>query len=494
MLHIGAFRTALFSWLLARHGGGDFILRIEDTDQKRLVSGSLANIIESLHDMGVIYDEGPDEASVGALADTYGPVPLGDVPADGGAFGPYFQSQRLGRYREVVEDLLARGKAYYAFETTEELEAARADAEARKVPYRYDRQFRDYPLADAQARVAAGERYVVRFKMPTEGTIRTVDALRGPTDWDAETQDDFVILKGDGFPPYHLAAMVDDHDMEISHVLRGEEWISSFPKHVAIFDAMGWELPVFVHTPSVLGPDGKKLAKRNGAKGVGEFVADGFLPEALVNYLALVGWAPGDDAEVMPLGDIIRKFTIAGISPSPAEFDDKKMAWMNQKYVGALAPDLFVEMALPFLIRAEILPKDPSPELREYAGRVMLLEHEKVKLLADVVKLTDFFFTDLPQYEEKSVAKWLKRDGVADYLADAGARLADLKDWSHDPIEATVLAAAQANGRERGEMTHPMRVAVSGRETGPGLYEMMAVLGRERTLHRLTHAGELARG
>ena len=493
MLHIGAFRTALFSWLLARHSGGDFLLRIEDTDQKRLVPGSLASIIESLRLMGVDYDEGPDKASVAALPDTYGAVPAGIVPDFGGEYSPYFQSQRLPRYREVVDALIASGAAYYAFETTEELEAARAFAESHKVPYRYDRKFRDAPFDEARARVVAGEAHVVRFKMPIEGTIHTVDALRGTIDWDAETQDDFIILKGSGYPPYHLAAMVDDHDMAISHVLRGEEWLSSFPKHVCIFAAMGWDLPFFVHTPSVLGPDSKKLSKRHGAKGVGEFIDEGYLPEALLNFLALVGWSPGDDTEIMPLGDIIGKFSVEGISVSPAIFDADKLVWMNKKYIAALASDEFVARSLPFLTRADLLPANATEAERAYAGRVLLLEQEKTRLLADAPGLTDFFFAELPEYAEKSVAKWLKRDGVAEYLSDAAARLADLPAWSAATVESAVTAAAQAHGREKGEITHPMRVAVSGREVGPGLYDMIDVLGRERTLRRLTRAVELAR-
>jgi len=416
-LHIGALRTALFSYLLARHHGGQFLLRIEDTDQNRLVSGSLQSIIESLRLMGMDYDEGPDRASVAALdAAKYGPVDPALLPESGGAHGPYFQSQRLPRYREVVDSLLDAGKAYYAFETKEELEAMRAAAQMRGEPFLYNRRYRDVPLAEARKRAEDGAEYVVRLKMPIEGPIRTVDALRGETIWDAATQDDFVILKADGFPPYHLAAMVDDYDMRITHALRGEEWLSSSPKHFCLFQALGWEPPVFVHTPSVLGPDGKKLSKRHGAKSVREFIDEGYVAEALVNFLALVGWSPGDDTEVMSPDEIIAKFGIDGISASPGKFD-----------------------------------------------------------------------------AEKLVAKWLKQPGAAEYLSDLGAALMDAAAWDAAAIEAVTREVGAKHGRERGDITHPVRVAVSGREVGPSLFDMMAVLGRERVLTRLGRAVELAR-
>jgi glutamyl-tRNA synthetase len=494
-LHIGALRTALFSWLLARRHGGDFILRIEDTDQARLVPGSLASIIESLRGMGMDYDEGPDKASVAVLSEGYGPVSPDLLPDHGGDFGPYFQSQRLVRYDEVIEQLLNEGKAYFAFETKEELEAARETAKAAKIPYHYDRRYRDLPLDEARARVAKGEPSVVRFKMPVSGTITTVDALRGPIDWDAETQDDFIIRKGDGFPPYHLAAMVDDHDMQISHVLRGEEWISSYPKHVQIFGAMGWEVPVFCHTPSVLGPDGQKLSKRHGAKGIGEYLAEGFLEDALVNFLALVGWSPGKDEEVLPVEELIARFSVEAISVSPGIFDADKLDWMNGVYIRRLSTEELIERALPFLQKAGLVSASPTAEERDYAARVLALEHERLKRLDEAPAVSDFFFPLLPEYQEKSTAKWLRKepDKTAAYLTDLAAALEPLSDWTDAALDAATREVGARHGRERGDLTHPVRVALSGREVGPGLFEMMAVLGRERVLARLNKAVEIAR-
>jgi len=256
---------------------------------------------------------------------------------------------------------------------------------------------------------------------------------------------------------------------------------------------MGWDLPVFVHTPNVLGSDNKKLAKRNGAAGVGEFIAQGFLRETLTNFLAITGWAPGDDTEIMPLDDIIRKFSIDGISVSPAIFDVEKMKWMNGQYIAKLSPERFGELVLPFLIRAGLVSAAPTDVERDYALRVALLEQTKGKLLADFPDLVGFLFGDFPEYAEKSVNKWLKRDGVPAYLESLGARFVDMEAWDTATIETAVREIGAAHGREKGELVHPVRVAISGREVGPGLYEMIAVLGPERTRLRLMRALELAR-
>jgi glutamyl-tRNA synthetase len=452
--------------------------------------------------MGIMYDEGPDAVSIAALdKEKYGEVPTDDLPSFSGGHGPYFQSQRLSRYREVVDTLLAEGKAYYAFETKEELDQQRAVCEARKVPFLYNRQYRDFDPTEAKRRVDAGEECVVRFKMPLTGTIEAEDAIRGTLTWDATSQDDFVILKADGFPPYHLAAIVDDHDMQISHVLRGEEWIPSYPKHIALIRELGWESPVFIHTPSVLGPDKKKLSKRNGAKPVqgiiydkntgepihGYVDHDGVLPEALFNFLALVGWSPGDDAEVMPRDEIVRKFDVSGISPSPGIFDIEKLYWMNGMYIRELPQAVLAERSLPYLQKANLVPSEPDEATHEYVTKVIALEQERIKVLSETPEICEYFFLPLPNYNEKSAEKWLRKSGAKEYLSDLAALLADLQDWSHDPIEQATRTIGAKHNRERGDITHPVRVAVSGRENGPGLFEMMAVLGRERVLARLSH-------
>ena len=514
-LHVGAFRTALFSWLLAKKYGGQFILRIEDTDQGRLVPGGLENLLRSLKILGINYDEGPDKASVAALdAAQYGAVDPTLLPDYGGDYGSYFQSQRLERYHDVIEQLLNDDKAYYAFETAEELDAQRSVANARRIPFVYNRRYRDFPLAEARARVAKGEAAVVRFKMPMAGPIRTMDALRGEMIWDAATLDDFVILKSDGFPPYHLAVVVDDHDMKISHVLRGDDWLPSFPKHVCLIQALDWEQPIWAHTPNVLGDDGKKLSKRHGAnpiygpvpelkdgKPTGELLPgminqQGYLPEALINFLCLIGWSSGDDREVLSLAELLETFSVEGISTSPGKFDADKLLWMNGVYIRHLTADDLVSRALPFLQNAKLVPAEPTTEERQYAAAAIALEQERLKRLDETPGATDFFFPDLPPYNAGSVAKWLKKDGAASaaFLEELAAALEGETAWNHDSLEIVVRDVGAKHNKAKGELTHPVRVAVTGRETGPGLFETMAVLGKKRTLARLAHAAELARG
>jgi glutamyl-tRNA synthetase len=494
--HVGTLRTGLFSWLLAKHSGGDFILRIEDTDQGRTVPGALAEILESFRALGISYDEGPDKESVARLDPArYGAVSPDLLPEHGSAFGPYFQSQRLARYREIAERLVDEGKAYYAFDTPEELDARRAAAQARGRAFLYDRRDRGLPVDEQRARAAAGERYVVRFAMPTEGFIRVHDVLRGATDFDAATQDDFIALKSDGFPTYHLAAMVDDHDMRVSHVIRGEEWQSSTPKHVCLLQALGWEPPVIIHTANINGPDGKKLSKREGAKGVLGYLAEGYLPEALFNFFALLGWSPGDDTEIMSRDEIVRRFGIEGLSRSPAMFDPEKLAWMNGVYIRALPEDALLDRVLPLLAAAGLVPSDPDAATRAYVASVVALERDRLKRLDEIATLTAFFFGDLPaEYESKGVEKWLRKrpDATAAFLKDLRDALAPVSPWTIETIETEARAAGGRHGRERGELTHPIRVAVTGREVGPGLWETMAVLGKDRVLARLDHAAGLA--
>ena len=511
-LHVGAFRTALFSWLFARKHGGDFVLRIEDTDQNRLVPGSLESIIASLHALGLNYDEGPDATSIAALdSDKYGAVDASLLPENGGQFGPYFQSQRLPRYHELIEQLLTDGKAYYAFETKEELDAKRGACDIRKVPYTYDRQFREYPLADARARVAAGEAAVVRIKMPTSGMIEADDLLHGHMQWDATTQDDFIILKADGFPPYHFAAMVDDHDMQISHVLRGDDWLPSLPKHIQIFRAFEWEPPIFVHTPNVLAPGGgKKLSKRHGAKPIlgpvpelkdgvptGEITGglvnnEGYLPDAIVNFLALIGWSAGDNQEVFTREELINAFTLERISRSGGAFDQDKLLWMNGLYIRQMSPDALYAAAEPFILESGLVATDCSAETRAYAAAALALEQEKLTRLDEAPNLIWFFFTDNVLTDEKVVAKWLQKSGVKGYLAALVDAVDALDEWTSETIEEAVRGIAAEQGREKGAATHPVRIAVTGREQGPSLFDCIAVLGKERAGKRLRAAMERA--
>lgn len=496
MLHIGALRTALFSWLFAKANGGDFVLRVEDTDQARLVKGSLENIVSSLNLMGIVPDEGVDMNVAQTIPwAKYGEPNPNTVYPRSGEYGPYLQSQRRDLYKMYVSQLLDEGKAYYAFDTQEELETAREEAQAAGVPYRYDgSKWQALPLKDARAQARAGKPYCVRFKMPTEGVIETEDALRGKTEWDAATQDDFVILKADGLPTYHFAVVVDDHEMKISHVFRGEEWLSSSPKQFCLYDAFGWDKPLFIHCSNILGADRKKLSKRHGAKGANEFVAEGILPDALFNFLALVGWSPQDDTEIMTREAIIGKFALSGLSVSPGIFDFDKLTWMNKQYIAQMDDAALAKAVFPYLLTAGVIgDKGLIIERPEFVRAAIALEKNKAGLLTDFANLTDFFWTPLPKYDLKAVQKHIVDGDATGYVKACADALGELQNYHPERVEGCIRSVAAEFGRDKGAVTHPLRVALTGREVGPSLFDLVSVLGKYETVTRLTEAVDVAK-
>ena len=336
--HVGGLRQALWTWLHARHYNGKFILRIEDTDQARYVEGAVERIQESLRWLGIDWDEGPGV---------------------GGDYGPYFQSERTSLYQDAANHLLASGNAYRCFATPEELIAMREQQQARKEPPRYDGRYRDYPKDQAEERAAAGDQHVIRFAMPLEGTTTFNDLLRGDITFENRQLDDFVIMKSDGFPTYHLAHVVDDTAMEISHVTRGEEWIPSAPRHAQLFDALGYQQPIWIHAPIILGPDGGKLSKRHGAKNALDYAEEGYLPDALVNFLAITGWALDDHTEIFSRERLIEVFDLKYLSKNPSGFDVTKLEWMNGVYLRDMPEDELVEIFAQRLERD--LPDEVPP-------------------------------------------------------------------------------------------------------------------------------------
>jgi glutamyl-tRNA synthetase len=332
MPHVGNIRTALFNWVFARHHGGKFIVRIEDTDRARFVEGSEQAILHSLRWLGLDWDEGPEV---------------------GGPHAPYYQSQRLEIYQRIAHQLVEEGKAYKCFCTPEELEQMRAQQRAQgAAATMYDRRCRKLTPAEVKAREDAGLPYVIRFKMPLEGTAEYDDLIHGRTVFQNKLTDDFVMLKSDGFPTYHLANVVDDHLMEVTHVMRGDEWVSSMPRHLNLYRALGWEPPQFAHLPLLLGPDRQKLSKRHGAVEFTDFIRQGYLPEAMFNFLAICGWNPGDDREILSREEIIQLFSIERISDNPFVFDHDKLLWMNGYYLRHLPKERLVELCLPYLQEA----------------------------------------------------------------------------------------------------------------------------------------------
>jgi len=352
----------------------------------------------------------------------------------------------------------------------------------------YDRRCRRLTPEEVRAREAAGLPYVIRFAMPLEGTIGYEDLIHGYTEFRNALTDDFVMLKSDGYPTYHLANIVDDHLMEITHVIRGDEWISSMPRHLNLYKALGWEPPKFAHLPLLLGPDRQKLSKRHGHVQFVEFIKEGYLPDAMFNFLALCGWNPGDDREILSREEIIELFSLERVSDNPFVFHHDKLLWMNGVYIRRLSKEQLVEYCLPYLQEAGLLPKELDEPTRAYAERVIPLEQEKMKVLKDVVSLTDFFFRDDYPIDEAAVRKWYTQPHIPQMLEELIRRYEALESFDAESVERVTREVIAWLGVKGGEVIHPVRVALSGRTTGPSLFEMMAVLGKERVLKRLRRA------
>ncbi len=472
LLHIGTARTALYNWLFARRHGGVFVLRIEDSDRTRSSEEYVQNILDGLRWLGVEWDEGPEV---------------------GGPYGPYFQSQRLARYHEVVDDLLARGLAYPCFCTREELEQRRKEMQKQGLPPRYDRRCRALSEEERARLIEEGKPHAIRFAAPDEGGVAWEDLVRGEVQFENNALDDFVLMKADGFPTYLLAVVVDDHDMRISHIIRGEDLISATPRQLHLYQAMDWERPQFAHIPLILAPDRSKLSKRHGATAISEYREMGYLPEALANFIALLGWSPGDDREVMTREEMIAAFSLEGIGKSGAVFDIEKLNWMNGVYLRRLSPEEYVERARPFLEKAGLSTDEagmgmPALQNDDYIKRVLLLEQERAKTLSELVDLVEFFFRRPESYDEKGERKWFQREGAAELLAAAEKKLAAVEPFSVEQIEAAVRGLAEELGMKAGPVIHTIRLAATGRTKGPGLFELLEVLGREEVLARLAAA------
>ncbi len=466
-LHIGTARTTLYNWLFARHSGGTFVLRIEDSDKARSSEEYTRDILDAVRWMGLDWDEGPEI---------------------GGPHGPYFQSQKLPRYREVAESLVASGVAYPCYCTPAELDERRKEMQAKGLPPRYDRRCRGLTATQREQMEAEGRPKAMRFIMADEGATGWNDLIRGEVSFENALLDDFVLLKADGFPTYLLAVVVDDHDMRISHILRGEDLVSATPRQLMIYGACGWPVPEFAHIPLILGPDRSKLSKRHGATAVTEYREQGYLPEAFVNFMALLGWSPGDDREVLSRQEMIEAFSLEGIGKSGAVFDKDKLDWMNGVYLRQMADDAFVAAARPFIVKAfgEV---DGG-----YLAKAVALEKERAKTLADVPALTEFFFREPETYDEKGERKWFRREGAAELIAAVREAVSGLDVFDVASLEAAVRGVAERLRVQPGPVIHTTRLAVTGRTAGPGLFELMEVLGKERVVARLERAEGRVRG
>ena len=484
LLHIGGARTALFNWLLA-HGqarregrDGAFLLRIEDTDRNRYVEGAEQGIVDILRWFGLEWDEGPDV---------------------GGPRGPYRQSERTALYREHARRLLETGHAYRCFCTPERLQQVRDEQAARKQAPGYDRFCRVLTPEQVRANLDAGRPHVIRFRMPLDGETPVHDMLRGEMTFHNANLEDLVLLKSDGFPTYHLANVVDDHLMEISHILRGEEWIPTAPIHLRLYDAFGWDAPQFAHMPLILAPGGGKLSKRHGSTAMEEFRAQGYLPEALMNYLALLGWSLDGTTEMFSRDDLLETFTLERVNPSPGTFDYNKLRWFNQQYINhVLSLDDLTERVMPFLASAGLIAPGPfgpgHPDFARVRPAVALLK-DRIETLAEAPGLmTYFLLPDLELYDPALLMpKKMTREQALAALEAVAAILPEADVDNEEATEARFRALADELGLKAGSLFMLVRVAVTGRTQSPGLFETLRVIGAERVRARVADAIERLR-
>jgi glutamyl-tRNA synthetase len=467
--HVGNIRTALFAWLFARHNGGIFVLRIEDTDVARKVEGSVEVIFESLRWLGLDWDEGPEV---------------------GGDYGPYYQSQRLGLYQEAARRLVEQGDAYYCYCSPERLEELRAEQVRRKQPPGYDRRCRELSDEERKKKENEGITPVVRLKTPLNGQTGFHDIIWGDVTFSNMTLEDLVLLKSDGYPTYHLANVVDDHTMEITHVLRAEEWISSTPYHILLYGAMGYQPPQFAHLPMLLGHDRSKLGKRHGSVSITEFREQGYLPEAMVNFLALLGWSLDDKTEMMTRQELISNFTLERVSKTAAIFNQEKLDWMNGVYIRNLDPEDFLQRSLPFLEK-NLPPDVPRPLSVDYVRQITPLVQERVKTLAGISALTRFFFTDRLEYETDSlITKDMTAESTHHALEVTRQRLVGLPAFDAESLEEMLRPLAVELELKTGQLFGALRTAVTGQAIAPPLFQTMAVLGKDTCLERIDLALE----
>ncbi|MFH1258346.1 MAG: glutamate--tRNA ligase [Elusimicrobiota bacterium] len=474
-LHVGGARTAVFNWLFARHCGGKFILRIEDTDEVRSTPESVTAILQGMSWLGLNWDEGP--------------VAIQDFEVkleNKGGFGPYFQMERLAIYQKYARQLLAENKAYHCYCSPEELALARAEAMKEKRPPKYQGRCRNLTAVQQEALAVEGRKPVIRFKTALTGTTKVNDLIRGEVGFDNRLLDDFVILKSSGIPVYNFAVTVDDHLMEISHVLRGDDHLSNTPRQILLYQAFDWGLPQFAHFPMILGPDGSRLSKRHGATSVGEYEELGYLPEALVNYLALLGWSTEDSRQLFTVEELIAKFSLEQCSKSAAIFDPKKLHWMNGEYVRKMPLGKLVNSAEHWLKKTDWFAGLNRPEADESIKKAVALEHEKVKLLSDVPALIDFFFKENMEYDQKALDKVFgKNQNALKILREISGWLQVEENFTAVNLESLVRRFAEEKNIKTGEIFHPLRVAVSGRTTGPSLFTMLELLGKEKIAQRI---------
>jgi len=463
-LHVGGLRTALYNYLFAKRNNGTFVLRIEDTDRNRFVEGAVENLIKALKWAGLDFDEGPET---------------------GGDFGPYMQSQRLDIYKKYADELIEKGKAYYCFCTPERLKALKEEQEKQKLPQaKYDKLCLHLTKKEVENKLASGIPKVVRLNVEENHTIKFDDIIREHVEFESNNVDDQVLIKSDGYPTYHLANVVDDHLMKITHVIRGEEWLSSTPKHVLLYDAFDWERPIFAHLPLLLNPDRSKLSKRQGDVAVEDYRDKGFLKDALVNFVALLGWNAGDDREFYYIDELIKSFSLERVNKAGAVFDLQKLNWLNAEHLrkkssSELLADLRIE------IQKSIFKSQNFSD--DYLSQIIDTMKERVSFIKEFIDTCTYFYEVPSEYEQKSVEKnW--NPETPEHLNKLKEEFASLNNPTKEDFETALSKVSEELNVGKGKLIHPLRLAVSGQSTGPGMFDLLFILGKDEVVKRIEAA------
>ncbi len=449
-LHIGGIRTALFNWLFARHHKGKFILRIEDTDRKRSTKESIADILESMKWLGLEWDE-----------------------------GPYLQMDRLKIYKKYGDKLLEEGKAYLCYCTPEELEERR-----RKGAYKYDGRCRNLTEKEKEEYIAQGKKPALRLKSPSTGKTILKDLIRGKIEFENKLLDDFVLLKSDDVPTYNFACIIDDVLMKVTHVIRGEDHLSNTPRQILVYEALGFDLPEFAHLPMILGSDHTPLSKRHGAVAVCQYREMGYLPRALINYLALLGWGTHESKQLFTQEELIERFSLEHVSKNPAVFDPKKLEWMNGHYLKETDPEEITNLVIDYLKKKQLLPEEISPEKRRWIERIVRVVGERLKYIGQIINYAEFFFIKEVTFDKKAKDKFLRKE-IKPFLKEVKGRLSELEQFKEKGIEKIIREELEAFKLKPKIGAQAIRVALTGQIISPPLFETIELLGKERTIERL---------
>lgn len=476
-VHIGSLRTALYNYLFAKKMGGTYLLRVEDTDRTRLVDGAIENMLSAMNWAGVNHTEG-------VVLDEFGKV------TQKGEYGPYIQSERLDIYKKYIQKLLDEDKAYYCFCTKDRLDKLRETQKENGENPKYDGYCKSLSKEEIQKRIENGEEYVIRLKLPKNHTIKFKDLVRGETEFNTNDLDDQVLIKADGFPTYHFAVVVDDYLMKITHVIRGEEWVSSTPKHVYLYEAFGWEAPTFVHLPNILNTEKKKLSKRQGDVAVEDFKKKGYLPQGLINYVSLVGWSPEENKELFTMSELENSFSIERVSKSGGVFDTEKLNWVNQHYIKEADDSYLTDLAIPFLVEEGFIKEDEVNSKYEFIKGMVSVLKEKLQYVKEITLHANIFFGDKVKLEDSECEEFLKLEHMNTLINSLCEKVESSEKVDEEFVKAMFKEIQKEHGIKGKNLFMGSRVILTGQMHGPDLPKTMEVLGKEICLNRIKFVKE----